>query len=73
MDQPKKRIAVVDVDVSFAELVLEFVADRYDIELTDDPAADYVIHSVKGYDVLKYSGVRLFIGGGERLPELRDL
>lgn len=64
----KKRIAVVDADPALAELILDFVRDMYDIELTNDKDADYVFHSVKGYDVLKYSGIRIFISGENVSP-----
>lgn len=57
------RIATADVPPDFVRLVLGFVADRYDFELTRDYDAPYVFHSVDGYDVLKYPGVRIFITG----------
>lgn len=66
--KPTKRIAVVDADISLVELILEFVKDKYTIEFTDDTSADYVFHSAKGYDVLKYSGVRIFISGENVSP-----
>lgn len=66
--KPKKRIAVVDVNPSHVEPLLEFIKDRYLIELTMDRDADYVIHSVDGYDVLDYSGVRIFFSGENVTP-----
>lgn len=68
MDKPKKRIAIVDADPSFVQCILQFVEGRYDIELTNDLNADYVFHSVKGYDVLKYSGIRIFVSGENVSP-----
>ncbi len=64
----KKRIAVVDADMSIIEPLLAFVKDRYSFEFTDDTSAEYVIHSVGGYDVLKYSGVRIFVAGENVSP-----
>lgn len=62
---PKKRIALVDAGKipEIIYMVLEFVQDRYDFEITSDRDADYVFHSCLGYDVLKYSGVRIFVTG----------
>lgn len=68
INKPKKRIAVVDADMSIVEPILEFIKDQYSIELTKDKAADYVIHSVGGYDVLQYSGVRIFVAGENVSP-----
>ena len=68
MEKPTKRIAIVDSSDGLAESVLEFVRDKYAIELTDQTDADYVFHSVHGYDVLKYSGVRIFITGENVSP-----
>jgi alpha(1,3/1,4) fucosyltransferase len=65
---PKKRIAVMDGDAILASAILEFVKDKYDIEQTDDKDAEYVFHSVNGYEVLKYSGVRIFIAGENVSP-----
>lgn len=63
-----KYIAVVDADFGFAESVLKFVQDKYQIEFTSDKDADYVIHSSGGYDVLDYTGVRIFISGENVSP-----
>jgi len=68
INKTKKRIAIVDADMSIVEPILEFIKDQYSIELTDDPTADYVIHSVGGYDVLRYSGIRIFVAGENVSP-----
>lgn len=69
-NKPTKRIAVVDSGrkADVVEAILPFIADRYDIELTTDRDADYVFHSCLGYDVLKYSGVRIFVTGENVTP-----
>ncbi len=51
-----------------AEKVLGFVSNKYDFELTCARNADYVFHSVGGYNVLKYSGVRIFLTGENVTP-----
>lgn len=68
MHKPKKRVAIVDADTEFVQSILKFVEHLYDIELTKDSTADYVFHSVKGYDVLKYPGVRIFVSGENVAP-----
>ncbi len=68
MTKPKKRIAYADIDMKTARAALQFVWDRYDFELTRDRDADYVIHSVGGFEVLKYPGVRIFITGENVTP-----
>jgi len=63
--KPKKRIALVDAGekAEILRAVIPFVADRYDLEITQDRDADYVFHSCFGNEVLKYSGIRIFITG----------
>ena len=70
MTKPVKRIAVVDTGPSreMAETVLKFVEDRYSFEFTRDTDADYVFHSCFGYDVLNYSGVRIYVTGENVSP-----
>lgn len=70
MNGPRRtlRIACVDVARNQARMVLNFIAERYDIEFTRDRDADYVIHSCAGLDVLKYPGVRIFITGENVSP-----
>jgi len=68
MNRPKKRIAIADTDISIVDAVLKFIEHKYTIELTNDTDADYVLHSVKGYDVLNYSGVRIFVSGENVSP-----
>lgn len=70
MSKPVKRIAITDSPVSFIENTLQFVSDQYELELTTDRDADYVFYSVDGYDVLKYSGVRIFVTGENVTPNL---
>ena len=68
MTTQKKRIALANISPAFADRVLGFVHDKYDFELTCDRNADYVFHSASGYDVLKYSGVRVFMTGENVTP-----
>lgn len=68
----KIRIAVVDFgpETSMLSMVLNFVADRYDFEITTDHDADYVFHSCYGHDVLDYAGVRIFVVGENVSPNM---
>lgn len=68
MTKPLKRVAVVDADLPMVESLLAIVADKYDFKFTTQLDADYVFHSVAGLDVLKYSGVRIFITGENVSP-----
>ena len=63
-----KHIAVVDSDRAFIEKILDFVSNIYDFEITSSKDADYVFHSVHGYDVLQYKGVRIFVSGENVSP-----
>ena len=58
----KKRIALVDAgpNAEILRAVLPFIEDDYELEITDDRDAEYVLHSCFGNDVLKYSGIRIF-------------
>jgi hypothetical protein len=60
-----KRIALVDAgsNADILTAVLPFIEDRYDIQITQDKDADYVLHSCFGHEVLKYSGIRIFVTG----------
>ena len=60
---PEVRIAVADMPLPFAEMILGFVKDRYALQITNARDADYVFHSVDGYEVLNYTGVRIFVSG----------
>ena len=68
--KPKKRIAIVDAGrrPEIVEAILPFIENHYEFELTTDYDADYVFHSCIGYDVLKYSGVRIFVTGENVSP-----
>lgn len=70
MTRPTKRIAIVDTGPSqeMAKTVLNFIEDRYTFEFTQDTNADYVFHSCFGYDVLNYSGVRIYVTGENVSP-----
>ena len=61
----KKRIALVDAGpkAEILRAVLPFIEDQYEFEITDDRDAEYVLHSCFGNDVLKYSGIRIFVTG----------
>ena len=63
--KPKKRIAIVDCGRSLYVVrgLLNLINVYYDIEITDELDADYVIHSCMGNDVLKYSGIRIYVSG----------
>jgi hypothetical protein len=71
--QPKsvKRIALVDAGrkPEIIEALLPFIADRYELVRTDARDAEYVFHSCLGYDVLKYSGIRIFATGENVSPD----
>lgn len=69
-DKPIKRIAIVDAGRSpdIIEALLPFIEDRYELVRTDARDADYIFHSCLGYDVLKYSGVRIFVTGENVSP-----
>lgn len=64
----KIRIARVDVRPYFVDQLIKLVADHYDFELTNDLDSDFVFHSCAGMNVLKYSGVRIFITGENVTP-----
>ena len=51
-----KRIALVDAGerAEILRAVLPFIEDRYDIQITNDKDADYVLHSCFGNEVMKY-------------------
>lgn len=68
MSKAKKRIAIVDALPSLVEHFLNYVRDKYDFELVRAYDADYVFHSVGGYEVLKYPGVRIFVTGENVTP-----
>ena len=63
--KPKKRIALVDAgkEAEILRAVLPFIEGQYELEITQEKDADYVFHSCFGYDVLNYSGVRIFVTG----------
>jgi len=66
----KKRIAIVDAGrrTEIVDAILPYIEERYEFELTTDYGADYVFHSCMGYDVLKYSGIRIFVTGENVSP-----
>jgi len=63
--KPIKRIAIVDCGhpAHVANGILNLLQDLYEFEITSEYDADYVIHSCMGYEVLKYSGIRIFVCG----------
>jgi len=69
-EKPVKRIALVDAGrkPDIIEAILPFIEDRYTLVRTDAFDADYVFHSCLGYDVLKYSGIRIFVTGENVSP-----
>lgn len=66
-DRPLKRVALLDTNEVVARRMLSFVDDRYHFEYVPPGKADYIIHSVDGFDVLKYDAVRIFVTG-ENVP-----
>ena len=68
--KPTKCIALVDADryPDIIEMMPPLISVHYDFERTDDRDTDYVSHSCRGYDVLDYSSVRIFITGKNVSP-----
>jgi len=66
----KIKIAIIDFDSTkmVSPNILTFIKDRYEFEMTTDFDADYVFHSCHGYEVLKHSGVRVFVTGENVSP-----
>ena len=60
---PNVQIAVADMPLQLAEMILGFVKDRDEFQITNASDADYVFHSVDGCEVLNYTGVRIFVTG----------
>lgn len=63
MHKPRIRVGYADVAPELVQIMLDFVADRFEFELTTDRDAPFVFHSCGGLDVLKYPGVRIFMTG----------
>ncbi|TVP82310.1 MAG: hypothetical protein EA353_00580 [Puniceicoccaceae bacterium] len=63
--RPSIRVAIVDFGESahVAHGLLDYIREDYRIEITNSTDADYVFHGCMGYDVLKYTGVRIFVTG----------
>lgn len=71
MDEMKQiRISVVDFSSNkgLADRLLDWVVDRYDVKFVNRDA-DYVLHSCYGYEVLKHTGVRIFVTGENIRPD----
>jgi alpha(1,3/1,4) fucosyltransferase len=68
MTRAKLRIATPDTDPEYISNYLRYVEARYDFEFTNDRDADFVFHSIGGYEVLKYPGVRIFVTGENVTP-----
>lgn len=69
MTKRKIRIAIADPgDTPLFTAILDFVRGDYDFEFTTDLDADFVLHSGNGYEVLRYSGVRIFATGENVSP-----
>ena len=67
----KLQIALVDEGpiAPVSKALLRIIQSRYNVELTRDYHADYVIHSCSGYEVLKYSGIRIYVTGEYVSPD----
>jgi hypothetical protein len=61
----KRTVAIVDAGRGrgIPGMVLDSFASKFGLRETSSKDADYVFHSCMGYDVLKYSGVRIFTAG----------
>lgn len=68
---PVIKIAFADIPFSFAEIILDLVKDYYEFDITTSKDADFVLHSVGGHEVLKYSGVRIFVTGENVCPNFQ--
>lgn len=70
-DSLKKRIAIVDAGRGrgIPGQVIDTFATHFELEETEDRDADYVFHSCMGYEVLKYSGIRIFVAGEYVAPD----
>lgn len=65
--KPLRKVAFLDTNEAVARQVLSFVDDRYQFEYVSPRKADYIIHSVDGFEVLNYDAVRIFVTG-ENVP-----
>lgn len=72
MSKKKIRIAAVDFGPErvMLDLVLEFLSQTHEFEITTDWNCGYVFHSCYGYEVLDYPGVRIFIVGENVSPNM---
>lgn len=61
----KKTVAIVDAGRGRGNpgRVLDAFGSHFELQETDRRDADYVFHGCLGYDVLEYSGVRIFTTG----------
>jgi len=66
--KPRIEVALADIQPDFANLILDFVRDRFDFVLTRNRNAPFVLHSIDGHEVLKYNGVRIFVTGENVTP-----
>ena len=65
MQKKIKRVALVDAGLKnyVTEAILALLSSQYEFQITNAREADYVFHSVDGYEVLNYTGVRIFVTG----------
>ena len=65
MQKKIKRVALIDAGLKnyVSEAILALVSSQYEFQITNARDADYVFHSVDGYEVLNYTGVRIFVTG----------
>jgi len=67
---PKRKVEIAIANPGDTPLfngILEFVDGLYDIRIVESRDAGFVLHST-GYEVLKYSGVRIFATGENLSP-----
>jgi len=64
---PNRPVSVALVDCGeppfVANQLLAYLRRLYDVKLVAPGEADYIFHSCMGYDVLRYTGVRIYVTG----------
>ena len=58
-----KRLALLNINEDLAGKFLGLLNCGYSIEITSPEKADYILHSLDGYDFLKYDAIKIFLTG----------
>lgn len=58
-----KKLAILNINQDLADKFLALIDCGYNIEITSPKEADYILHSLDGYDFLKYDAVKIFLTG----------